>query len=348
MTSGSTKTTGLDVQGITFAVGKKVIVDGVDLAIAPGETVAILGPSGCGKTSLLRLISGLERAQSGHVRFDGETINDVPAHRRGFGMMFQDFALFPHLDVAQNVAFGLRGRQSDKRAKRARVDGLLETVGLSGFGKRRVDALSGGEQQRVALARAIAPEPRLLMFDEPLGSLDRGLREHLLVELKAVLDRLSIPAIYVTHDQFEAFAIADRLAIMHEGRFVREGAPRDVYADPQTEFVARFLGFDNIVDGVSDGNIVETAAGRWELPSQPGRVRLLLRNDGVAVVEGGGQRPSGVVVGRLATVAFRGAMNRIGVDVGEISLSFDIAASCELPPVGEPIRLRVPEVELLR
>jgi len=335
---------GLHAGGLRFAVAGRDIVADAGLDVGPGETAAILGPSGCGKTTLLRLIAGLERPQAGELLFDGDSVADIPAHRRGFGMMFQDFALFPHLDVGQNVAFGLRGGGRSREARTARVTELLETVGLTGFERRRVESLSGGERQRVALARALAPEPRLLMLDEPLGSLDRGLRERLLIELKDVLGRLAIPAIYVTHDQFEAFAIADRLAVMRDGRFVREGTPEAVYQDPQTEFVARFLGFDNIVDGVSDGNVIETALGIWAAKSPPGPVRLLLRGEGVGVAESAG---AGTICGTVAAVAFQGMVSRVEIVANGVTLSFGLPSGTALPEPGGTICLRVPNAQIL-
>ena len=333
---------GLRAHGLRFAVAGRTIVDGVDVDVEPGATAAILGPSGCGKTTLLRLIAGLEQPQEGELLFDGEAIRHTPAHRRGFGMMFQDFALFPHLDAGQNVAFGLRGGSLGRSERASRVAQLLDTVGLAGFERRRVESLSGGERQRVALARALAPEPRLLMLDEPLGSLDRGLRERLLIELKEVLGRLAIPAVYVTHDQFEAFAIADSLAVMRDGRFVREGTPEEVYGDPQTEFVARFLGFDNIVDGESDGSTVRTPIGNWRLASPPGPVRLVLRPEGVTTTT-----PSecGTVTGAISSVAFQGSMVRVEMSAAELLLSFSLASGTTLPSIGQELTLRVPSVQ---
>lgn len=336
---------GLTADGLRFAVDEKVIVGGVTLAVAPGRTLAIIGPSGCGKTTLLRLIAGIERAQAGTLRFDGQDLAGVPAHRRGFGMVFQDFALFPHLNVGRNVAFGLRrrGGGAEDDTKR-RVAELLSTVGLEGFEHRRVGSLSGGEQQRVALARALAPRPRLLMLDEPLGSLDRGLREHLLLELKEILTDLDIPAIYVTHDQFEAFAIADRLAVMRAGRFVQEGTPRDVYSEPGTEFVARFLGFENIVDGVSDGTVVHTAVGEFCVRARPGAVRLLLRDEGVAIAEAG---ETGAATGVHSAMAFQGSMVRVEVATAEGKLWFSLPAATALPPIGGKMAFRVPSVQVI-
>lgn len=337
---------GLAIEGASFAVREKVIVREVSLEVAPGETLAVIGPSGCGKTTLLRLVAGLERPSRGSIRFDGEEITGVPAHRRGFGMMFQDFALFPHLDVAGNVGYGLRHGQGSKQERTVRVRDLLELVGLAGYEGRTVETLSGGERQRVALARALAPEPRLLMLDEPLGSLDRGLRERLLVELKGILGKLRIPAIYVTHDQYEAFAIADRMTIMRAGEVVRTGEPREVYEDPGTEFVARFLGLENIVDGVrrADG-LVETEAGRWRVePGEPGPVRLLLREEGVSVAKEDGEH---VLRGVLEARLFQGASTRVRVRAGARVLEFGLADDAGLPGEGEAVTLQVPKSQVV-
>lgn len=331
---------GLTIDGAWFAVREKVIVRDVSLDVAPGETLAIIGPSGCGKTTLLRLVSGLERPSQGRIRFEGADITGVPAHRRGFGMMFQDFALFPHLDVAGNVGYGLRHSGGSKQRRIDRVRELLELVGLGGYERRSVETLSGGERQRVALARALAPKPRLLMLDEPLGSLDRGLRERLLVELKGILGKLRIPAVYVTHDQYEAFAIADRMAIMRAGDVVRVGEPRAVYEDPRTEFVARFLGLENIVDGVrEEDGMVKTGAGRFRVPAgEAGPVRLLLREEGVLVAKEDGENVlSGVLEARL----FQGASTRVRIRAGEDVLEFGLADDAGLPGEGEAVKLRV-------
>ena len=311
---------GLRVEGVSFVAAGRAIVNDVSLTVAPGETLAVVGPSGCGKTTLLRLVAGLERPAAGRVSFDGEDLAGVPVHRRRFGMMFQDFALFPHLDVEKNVAFGLRGGISGP-AKARRVGELLDLVGLAGFGKRTVHTLSGGERQRVALARAIAPEPRLLLLDEPLGSLDRGLRERLLVELKTILGRLQIPTLYVTHDQFEAFAVGTQMAVMRDGKIVRHGTPREIFEHPQTEFVARFLGLDNIVPGErSPDGVVTTSAGpRFVAPGKPGPVRVLLRSEDVAVVDATTQNAlHATLTGRL----FQGAELRVQLATAAGPLEF--------------------------
>lgn len=339
--------TGLELRCIEAGAGETPILHGVSLRVTPGETVALLGPSGCGKTTLLRVIAGLHRASSGSVLFDGEDITRVPSHRRGFGLMFQDHALFPHLDVAGNIGFGLRGAGWDTRRRSAKVQELLDAVGLAGFGRRPIAGLSGGERQRVALARTLAPGPRLLMLDEPLGSLDRSLRESLVVELRDVLARLDIPAVYVTHDQFEAFAIASRVALMRAGRLERDGPPAEIYDDPQAEFVARFLGLDNIVEGRRvEGGLVEAAGGRFA-PGDPGGAAplLLLRGEGASVVAAPGPATiSGTVTARL----FQGAGTRLVVRTGDNTLAFTFAAGTPLPEDGEPVHIRVERVQVLQ
>jgi ABC-type Fe3+/spermidine/putrescine transport system ATPase subunit len=209
----------LEVRDVELAFGDLPVLRGVSLEAAEGEIVCLLGPSGCGKTTLLRVIAGLEVPERGDVIFDGRSVRDVPVHRRGFGLMFQDFALFPHLDVARNAAFGLRMMGIPAAERQRRVQEVLSLVGLAGFERRDVAKLSGGEKQRVALARSLAPNPRLLMLDEPLGSLDAALRERLVIEIREIIKQVGRAALYVTHDQHEAFAIADRIIIMNEGRF---------------------------------------------------------------------------------------------------------------------------------
>ena len=215
-------------------------VDGVDLDVARGQTVALLGASGCGKSSLLRAVAGLEDLAGGTIAWDGRDVVRVPVHKRGFGLMFQDGQLFPFRDVAGNVAYGLTGVPRPER--RARVEEMLELVGLPGYGPRDVTTLSGGQAQRVALARSLAPEPRLLLLDEPLSALDRALREQLVVDLRDILARQGTTALYVTHDHGEARAVADRVGVMEAGRLLRIDAPEALWAHPGGEAVARFLG----------------------------------------------------------------------------------------------------------
>jgi spermidine/putrescine transport system ATP-binding protein len=240
--------------------GRPLLID-ISFQLGEGATICLLGASGSGKSTLLRIIAGLETPDSGFVSFNGIDLTTIPAHLRDFGLVFQDYALFPHLNLYDNVAFGLKMRRLPQIEINQRVVNALKTVNLEGFEKRRVTELSGGEQQRVALARALATRPRLLMFDEPLGALDRTLREDLLNELRMILHHTKIPAIYVTHDQEEAFAIADRVLILHDGEIVCEGTPVGVWSNPGSAFVAGFLGLGNILQGRILGRMLDAG---WE------------------------------------------------------------------------------------
>jgi len=238
----------LRVENVSVRYDGAAALEDATLEVSVGETVTVLGPSGSGKTTLLRVVAGLQLPDAGRVLLEGEDLAGVPPHRRGIGLVFQDHALFPHRDVAGNVGFGLRMRGDDSAATAKRTAELLELVGLAGFESRSVGTLSGGEQQRVALARALAPEPRLLLLDEPLGSLDRQLRDRLLDDLARVFEELDLTALYVTHDQTEAFTLGDRVAVMQEGRVVQLASPDELWAQPLDADVARFLGIAN-VDG---------------------------------------------------------------------------------------------------
>ena len=236
----------LRLDNIAHAYGDVVSLRSLSLELPPGEILCLLGPSGCGKTTLLRIIAGLESDYRGEITLDGASLRETPVHERGFGLMFQDFALFPHMSVAQNVAYGLKRRVHNRREIARHVDELLEQVGLSGLGERDVDALSGGQKQRVALARSLAPSPRLLMLDEPLGSLDAQLRDELALELRRLIKDAGKSAIYVTHDRREAYAVADRIAVMDAGAIRQRDTPQSLYHAPVDAHVARFLGFRNL------------------------------------------------------------------------------------------------------
>lgn len=229
----------LEVQSVDVAIDGEKILDNASLAVEDGEIVAVLGPSGSGKSTLLRAIAGLVALQRGDITWDGRSIVHIPTHERDFGLMFQGFALFPHLSVAENVGFGLEMRGHDRVAEE--VAEALEWVGLGGFQDRGVETLSGGEQQRVALARTLAPRPRLVMLDEPLGSLDRHLRERLVVDTRAILEDRGVTALVVTHDRDEAVALADRLAIMRAGTIVQTGRLEDILRSPADSWVGEFI-----------------------------------------------------------------------------------------------------------
>ena len=276
----------LEVRNFSKPFGDTFAIANISFTVPSGEVLAVLGPSGSGKSTLLSLIAGLIEPDSGDILWDGESLTNTPTHRRGFGLMFQDYALFPHLSVGRNVEFGLR----DKEKRQITVN-VLERVGLKGFEKRDAQTLSGGEAQRVALARALAPRPRLLMLDEPLGALDRALREQLTGELRRLLREFGQTAIYVTHDQQEAFGIADRIMIMQAGRAVQIGTPEDVYRQPANEFVRGFLGPGKLIEGrveqARDGQTaIATTVGQWPVNGNEelkagDEVIMLLRAEGI-------------------------------------------------------------------
>jgi ABC-type Fe3+/spermidine/putrescine transport system ATPase subunit len=336
----------------SFAPGTTAVA-GVSFDLERGELLCLLGPSGCGKTTLLRIIAGLETADRGAVRFDGRDLAGVPPHARDFGMMFQDFALFPHKNVFDNVAFGLRMRRLPVAEIAARVEAMLATVDLAGFGGRPIAQLSGGEQQRVALARALAPGPRLLMLDEPLGALDRALRERLMLDVRAILKRLGMTAIYVTHDQTEAFAVADRLAVMSAGHIEQLGAPPVVYERPATPFVARFLGFENLLPGQADGvGVVATAVGRLRPaapPSAAGAVTLLIKPalEQAALAEGPAAGEAvNTVTGVVDAVAFRGRFCQVWLAAGGVRLLFEVVGAFRFQ-AGDELRIVIRPEQLL-
>jgi thiamine transport system ATP-binding protein len=317
----------LDVEGLRVRYEDTIAVDGVDLRVDEGEVVTLLGPSGCGKSTILRAIAGLVSPDSGSVRLDGSDVASVPPHRRPFGLMFQDYALFPHRDVAGNVAFGPRMQGHGRGAVKVRVDEVLELVGLAGYGHRSVASLSGGEQQRVALARALAPEPRLLMLDEPLGSLDRTLRERLTVELRDLFVRLGITAITVTHDQAEAFTLADRVVVVRDGRVRQVGRPVDVWRAPADAFVAGFLGFANVFAAeVRDGS-VESPWGPIRSDRADGPATLVIRPDGLRLTSGG-------VPGVACAATFRGDHFLVPVQLDGGWMIEVTERSGSIPPAG--------------
>jgi len=286
----------LEVRGLTVRYGDLVALDDVSLEVDAGETVAVLGASGSGKTTLLRAIAGLLTPDAGTISWDGADLRPVPAHRRRFGLVFQDFALFPHLDVAGNVGFGLRMSGVATPELAGRVDAALARVGLAGLGSRRVEELSGGQAQRVALARTFAPDPRMLLLDEPLGSLDPALRRDLATDLAAALAADPIPTLLVTHDTDEAFALAGRVAVMDGGRIVRTGTPEEVWRHPGTAVVARLLGQD-VVAGPLAG-----------ITPPPGGA-VAVRTDALRL------DPNGSIEATVLASAFRGPDHVVTVDV---------------------------------
>jgi ABC-type Fe3+/spermidine/putrescine transport system ATPase subunit len=318
----------LEVINIHKEYEGKPLLCGVNFAVERGEIVSLLGPSGSGKTTLLRIIAGLEEMRAGSVELDGKDLNGTPPHRRGIVLMFQEYALFPHRTVAENVAFGLKYRTAHTGQENAdRVGEMLALVGLEEFADRDVNELSGGERQRVALARSLAPEPRLLLLDEPLGSLDRNLRERLMEELPAILNEVGVTAISVTHDQEEAFAVADRVVLLHEGRVVQAGAPADVYDAPASRWVARFLGLRNLLSATvisASPPRLETALGPLTLPEtqrppeQGTEGTLLIHPWGISTTSPEDAELRGTVIKR----SFHGRYYRLVVAINGVELHF--------------------------
>jgi len=334
------------------------VLNEVSFEVHQGEIVCLLGPSGCGKTTLLRVIAGLETADQGTVYFDGQDVAAVPVHQRGFGFMFQDFALFPHKNVWANVIFGLRMQNLPSDQIRQQAQAALEMVGLSGFEQRDVHQLSGGEKQRVALARSLAPQPKLLMLDEPLGALDRQLREELMIEVRRILKNAHLTAIYVTHDQAEAFAVADRVVIMNAGRIEQMGTPIEVYARPASEFVARFLGLPNLIQGTviscaANVAVIRTALGHLHIATDRAlkttqTITLLIRPDAAtldpnpfdAESEWFAETPqANVLDAELIDVAFRGRYQRVVVRVNDVDLVFEIETRSSPGTIGRRVRV---------
>jgi ABC-type Fe3+/spermidine/putrescine transport system ATPase subunit len=324
----------LSLQNVSRSFGSTPAVRDVSLEVERGEFFGLLGPSGCGKTTTLRMIAGLEKPDSGTIHFHGKEITDLPPERRGFGMVFQNYALFPHLNVFENVAFGLRARHAPKADINERVRSALELVQLPGYEKRAIDELSGGQQQRVAIARAIAIEPALLLFDEPLSNLDVSLREETRGELRELVTRLGLTAVYVTHDQEEAFALCDRISVMVGGRLMQTGKPRELYEEPADIAVARFLGRNNLIramrlsssktsDGefktLEGGHTLHMAVSRDELAPlnkpvvlaiRPEHVQLSLNHDGAV----------NSLRGVVREIVFAGATSTIRVDANGLLL----------------------------
>jgi putative spermidine/putrescine transport system ATP-binding protein len=310
------------LENVRCEYGAVTAVDGVDLAIANGEFFTLLGPSGSGKTTCLRVIGGFALPTSGRVLIEGRDLTNAPPYARPVNTVFQDYALFPHMNVRDNVAFGLMVRGVEKSDRHRRAAQMLELVRLPGVGERRPSELSGGQRQRVALARALINEPRVLLLDEPLGALDLKLREQMQAELKALQRRLAITFLFVTHDQHEALSMSDRVGVMNRGRLEQVGSPREIYETPATRFVAEFVGAANLLEG--------EAARRYA----DGARCALLRPERIRLGTAANARASGVVLDSQ----YFGAFVRLRVQVDAMSLAVDLAASAP-PPGGTQVHL---------
>lgn len=335
----------LEVRGLEVSLGGTEILSGIDLDVPSGRTVAVLGPSGCGKTTLLRSVAGLVDPAAGRVLIRGIDVTRRPAHRRGVGLMFQDNALFPHRSVGANVAFGLRMAGASRAEQGRRTAEVLELVGLGGWQDRTVGSLSGGEAQRVALARALAPAPKVLCLDEPLGSLDRVLHDRLVDELRRLFTDLDLTVLYVTHDQREALAVADRLVVMSEGTILQGGTAEGVWRNPASERVARFLGQDVIIDvELSRGLIAVAGTALLELggvAAPDGEYRMIVRPDAVELCPPG--EPDGSVeplTAIVTDVAFEGERTSVRLRP-EVAIG-ELRAHVTHPPVlGQRVGVRI-------
>jgi putative spermidine/putrescine transport system ATP-binding protein len=315
----------IDLRGVTKRYGAERVVDDVSLAIQPGEFFSLLGPSGSGKTTTLMMIAGFAGVDEGAIAVDGADISGMQPQHRGFGMVFQNYAIFPHLNVFENVAFPLRARRQPEAAVRERVTWALDLVQLGAFADRFARQLSGGQQQRVAIARAIVFEPRIVLMDEPLGALDKNLRYDMQVEIKEIQRRLGMTVVYVTHDQEEAMNMSDRIAIMNRGRIEQVGMPSEVYERPSNAFVGRFLGEANILDGTIDGLEGDCATLRVgglvllarvrDAVTVGSRASLFVRPERVAIrLPGAGERSGNRVEGHVRRVSFLGNIVRYLVE----------------------------------
>jgi putative spermidine/putrescine transport system ATP-binding protein len=300
----STEIPRIQLSGLRKTFGPIVAVDGVDLEVAGGEFFAMLGPSGSGKTTVLRMIAGFEEPTAGTVRLGGVDVTREPAFRRDVNTVFQDYALFPHMTVAQNIAYGLRVRGVDRASRRRRTDEALEMVRLPGFGERKPSQLSGGQRQRVALARALINRPQVLLLDEPLGALDLKLRQQMQIELKVIQREVGITFMFVTHDQDEALSLSDRLAVFNAGRIEQVGTPREVYEQPQSTFVADFVGTSNVLTGASAQQVYR----------EPGT--FAIRPERITVSEGSAGATGDVrVSGSVREVVYAGSETRVLVEL---------------------------------
>src|SRR3954468_19832925 len=349
----------IQLEELTKSFGEHVAVAGIDVEMPAGEFFTLLGPSGCGKTTTLRMIAGFEQPTSGRIMLDGSDVARVPPHRRNVNTVFQSYALFPHLDVAKNVAFGLKYRKVEKSERARRVAEALELVNLREFATRKADQLSGGQQQRVALARALVLQPRVLLLDEPLGALDAKLRKSLQVELKALQAELGITFVFVTHDQEEALTMSDRIAVMNKGLVEQAASPRSIYEEPTTVFVAEFLGVSNLLEAEAVGRDGASCAvrigdrvfrcGQGELDTR-GDVKVMIRPERIAIephAEAADERLPGIVERSV----FLGGSHEVHVRVlgGELMRAMVANDGSPTPVSFEPgaaVSLRLPPAAL--
>jgi len=331
----------VELRGVVKSYGSMQALSGIDLVMEPGEFIALLGPSGCGKTTALRALSGLETIDSGSILIDGVDVASTPTNKRDIGMVFQSYSLFPHMTVIENVEFGLRMRKVAKADRGARAAEALEMVGLGAHGARFAHQLSGGQQQRVALARALVTRPRVLLLDEPLSALDAKVRVQLREEIRRITRDLGITTVFVTHDQEEALAVADRVAVMRAGRIEQIGTPRELYATPANPFVADFVGLTSRIPGEIDGEVVVVHGIRLPLLGEPqpdGPVFALIRPEDVALATADAP---GAIAASVVSSSFLGSLRRTEFalpDGSLIAVQHDVN---DQPEVGDTAFLRL-------
>ncbi|WP_036258970.1 ABC transporter ATP-binding protein [Meiothermus cerbereus] len=335
---GTQNAVSVRLEGIVKKFGKVTAVEKVDLELPAGKLVTLLGPSGCGKTTILRMVAGLERPTEGRILFGGEDVTRLPAYLRDITMMFQSYALFPHMNVYQNIAYGLQVTRRPKEEIRERVAEVVRLVGLTGLEERPVAALSGGQQQRVALARSLVMQPRILLFDEPLSNLDAKLRKRVREEIRDIQQELGITSLYVTHDQEEAMAISDLVVLMNKGVIEQQGDPRTLYTRPVSRFAADFIGRANFIEGHYSGGLIQVAG--YSQPHQQsgisGKVTVMVRPEALRVFrEGEG------LEGTMHGVAFLGSSTEFSVDTAVGRLEGVVAGDApELPGRGEKVKVQ--------
>lgn len=334
----------VELKNIGISFDGEQILDDLNLEIRDGEFVTFLGPSGCGKTTTLRIIGGFTQPDTGEVIIDGKNMNGAPPYNRQVNTIFQRYALFPHLNVFENVAFGLRVNKVDSKEIEKRVASMLESVNLSGFEKRQVHSLSGGQQQRVAIARALVNNPKILLLDEPLGALDLKLRKDMQNELKNIQQQLGITFIFVTHDQEEALSMSDTVVVMNEGRIQQIGTPEDIYNEPQNAFVADFIGESNILDGIMRADrLVEMFGHKFDCvdvgfeKNEP--VDVVVRPEDIDVVE----PEKGQLSGTVSSITFKGVHYEIIVDINDFKWMIQ---STDSPAVGDVIGISIPPQDI--
>ncbi len=346
----------LRIEKLVKAFGANQVVKGVDLSFNKGEFVSLLGPSGCGKTTILRMVAGFERPTSGRISVEGHDITGLNPNQRKIGMVFQAYALFPNMNVADNIGFGLKIAGVPKPKREARTEEMLKLIGMAGFGKRFPFELSGGQQQRVALARALAPSPRMLLLDEPLSALDAKIRVSLREQIREIQRELGITTIFVTHDQEEALSISDRIVVMNAGTVDQFGAPFEIYNRPATRFVATFVGTLNTLNAtVADpaAKTVKLGSNTITIPALPATARsgdaisLTTRPEAVSLSTDGGRDI--VLDGKVAEVAFLGSVIRLKVDLGDNTVSLDTFNDQRTPPPahGSPVRVGINSSDVL-